>query len=246
MASRNSLRIAVDLHIHSALSPCGDAEMTPGNIVGMAAVNELDAIAVTDHNRAYNVASALKLAEEAGIVVVPGMELETLEEIHVVCLFETLEPLQQLQQKVIASVPALANRPDIFGRQLIFNEKDEVTREYEPLLLAPSGISIDSIFPAVAELGGVAYPAHVDRDSYSVLTTLGGLPFGYEERFVEISCDCHPETLLLQYPLLANYKLLRSSDAHYLANIQEAQTFLEVEERSAKGILQALREGSIC
>jgi len=37
-----------DLHLHSCLSPCGDDESTPGNIVGMAVVKGLQVIALTD------------------------------------------------------------------------------------------------------------------------------------------------------------------------------------------------------
>ena len=31
-----------DLHIHSCLSPCGDEDMTPANICGMAKLKGLD------------------------------------------------------------------------------------------------------------------------------------------------------------------------------------------------------------
>lgn len=241
-------KISVDLHIHSALSPCGDVMMTPGNLVGMAKINGLDAIALTDHNAMHNIDAALKIGEAYEMVVVPGMELETTEEIHVVCLFPDTEKLRSFQDVVVDSYgPKIpANRPDIFGKQLIYNEEDEECGELERMLLIPSGITIDDVFGIVEELGGIAFPAHVDRDSYSALTTLGALPYGYKNGFVEISCECDKEELLKTYPELANYKLLPSSDAHYIDRIQEAGgAELLVDELSPKGVIEALKNSRI-
>ncbi len=232
----------MDLHIHSALSPCGDDFMTPGNIVGMAVVNELDAIALTDHNSSENIPAAMTIAEEYGIIVIPGMELETIEEIHVVCLFPDVESITQFQTAVLTSYDPGENRPDIFGCQQIFNSNDQIVGECPRMLLAPTGVSIDDAILLADRFGGIAYPAHVDRDSYSVLTSFGTLPYEYPHGFVEISMDCNRETLLRQYPFLEDYRLIPASDAHYLEKIQERRTFIEVEERSPKGIIAALKK----
>ena len=241
-------KISVDLHIHSVLSPCGDIMMTPGNLVGIAKINGLDAVALTDHNAMQNIPAAIKMGEAYEILVIPGMELETAEEIHVVCLFEDVEQLSEFQKIVIDSfdgeIPK--NRPEIFGKQLIFNDKDEECAELERMLLIPSKISIDEVFDIVENLGGIAFPAHVDRDSYSVLTTLGALPYGYKNGFVEISCECNKEELLKVYPELEKYKLLPSSDAHYIDKIQEAGgAELLVGELSVKGVIDALKNNRI-
>lgn len=235
-------RLWVDLHMHSALSPCGDDFMTPGNIVGMAAVNELDVIAITDHNSSDNVAAAMEIGEEYGIVVVPGMELETVEEIHVVCLFPDLESLKRFECIVLDSYQPGLNRPEIFGCQQIFDSRDQIVGESTRLLLAPTGLSIDEAIPLADKCGGIAYPAHVDRDSYSVLTSLGLLPYAYPHSFVEISCNCDIPALLAQYPFMADYAMLRASDAHYLEHIQERNTYLDVKERSPAGVILALKE----
>lgn len=240
--------ISVDLHIHSALSPCGDELMTPGNLVGMAMLNGLSAIAVTDHNASQNIRAAMKFGRELGVVVIPGMELETAEEIHVVCLFPEAEALFAFQDLVMASYPGAppANRADIFGPQPIYDESDEICGELPHLLLMPTGIGIDDVFAQVKCLGGIAYPAHVDRDSYSVLTNLGMLPYGYDNAFVEISRECDVSALLKNYPELENYKLLPSSDAHYLDKIQNAgDAVLAVAEVTPAGVLDALRAGRI-
>ncbi len=231
----------MDLHIHSALSPCGDDFMTPGNIVGMAVVNELDAIAITDHNSSENIPAAMAIAEEYGIIVIPGMELETAEEIHVVCLFPDIEAISAFQKTILSSYTPGENRPEVFGCQQIFNGNDQIIGECPRMLLAPTGISIDDAILLADRLGGIAYPAHVDRDSYSVLTSLGALPYQYPHPFVEISMDCDRDALLGQYPILQDYCLIPASDAHYLEKIQERSTFIEVEERSPKGIIAALK-----
>lgn len=241
-------KISVDLHIHSVLSPCGDVMMTPGNLVGMAKINGLEAIALTDHNAMQNISAAMKIGEAYDIVVIPGMELETAEEIHVVCLFPDTESLSAFQDVVVESYgPKIpANRPEIFGKQLIYNEEDEECGELERMLLIPSGITIDDVFGIVEGLGGIAFPAHVDRDSYSVLTTLGALPYGYKNGFVEMSCECSREEIVKTYPELEKYKLLPSSDAHYIDKIQEAGgAELLVEELSVKGVIDALKNSRI-
>ena len=240
-----SYDIRVDLHIHSDLSPCGDAMMTPGTIVGMAVVNGLDALAITDHNSSYNIPAAMEIAAAYGIVLVPGMELETSEEIHIVCLFPDYPSLTAFQKIVCDSYSPRDNVVEIFGHQHIYNSDDEITGEWEPLLLEPTGISIDDVFRLADEVGGIAYPAHVDRDSYSVLSSFGMLPYNYPHPFVEISCQCDSEQLKENFPELKNYKLLRASDAHYHEKIQEEGALLRVEEKSPAGIIQALKNGSI-
>ena len=110
------------------------------------------------------------------------------------------------------------------------------------MLLAPTGISIDDAIILADRFGGIAYPAHVDRDSYSVLTSFGALPYAYPHGFVEISMDCDREALLKQYPFLEDYRLIPASDAHYLEKIQERRTFIQVEERSPRGIIAALKK----
>ena len=69
------LKLSYDLHIHSCLSPCGDDDMTPANIVGMAALKNLDVIAVTDHNACRNCPAVLTLAGRQNIIAIAGMEL---------------------------------------------------------------------------------------------------------------------------------------------------------------------------
>ena len=126
---------AYDLHIHSALSPCGDEDMTPNNIANMAYLKGLDVIAVTDHNSCRNVSAVQKCGANAGVTVIPGMEVETSEEVHMVCLFKSLNDAYEMEDYVTAHLPVIKNKPEIFGRQLVMDENDQITDIKENLLI---------------------------------------------------------------------------------------------------------------
>ncbi len=237
--------VSADLHIHSALSPCADDDMTPGNIIGMANINNISVIAITDHNIALNVYAAMEYGKKYGVLVIPGMELETSEEIHVICLFNSLSRLLEFQKTVFEGSSDIKNRPSIFGNQYIYNEEDEIVGEYDMLLLSSTKISIDEIFGIVNKLDGIAYPAHVDRDSYSVLSQLGTLPYGYKNGFVEISKECNIENTSLTYPELKQYKYLKSSDAHRLESLTGDCSYIECCELSINAVIDALKNNRI-
>ena len=134
-----------DLHLHSCLSPCGDTDMTPNNLVNMAALLGCDIIALTDHNTCRNTPAAVKVGQAAGVLVIPGMELCTAEEAHVVCLFETVEDALAFDKYVCAHVPKVPNRPEIFGEQWVLNENDEKIGEISELLITATDISINDM-----------------------------------------------------------------------------------------------------
>ena len=191
-----------DLHIHSCLSPCGDNEMTPNNLVGMAAVMGLDIIAITDHNTCKNAPAVLKAAEEAGILAIPGMELCTAEEAHVVCLFETLEGAMDFDRYIYDNMPHIKNKAEIFGEQRILDQDDQLTSTLEDLLLVSSFIGVDEVKALTEQYGGTAFPAHVDRDSYSVIAALGSIPPEGEYTLAEVTRDADLPALLEHNPEL--------------------------------------------
>jgi len=236
------MRIAVDLHIHSALSPCGEDDMTPNNIVNMAVLKELDVIAITDHNSAENVESALQCARDKDIVVIPGMEIETREEIHVVCFFPDLETVLKMQHIVYEALPDLKNREDIFGKQLIMDSNDDIKGRVDRLLLTATSLSLEDVHKTAHDLGGIMIPAHVDRDSYSVLSNLGMIPEYLDLKYLEISRTCDLIKLTEEIPELKKYRFIRSSDAHTLGDIFERESLMEVDEKSINGLLRQLRE----
>ena len=164
-----------DLHIHSCLSPCADLEMSPRALVRKSIDEGLDIIAVCDHNASENVRYVIKAAEGTNLVVFPGMEVTSSEEVHVLALFESQEALQKLQARVYEQLPG-QNDESIFGCQAIVNEQDEVEGLNERLLIGATGIPLDEIVRMIHELGGLAVASHVDREGFSILGQLGFIP----------------------------------------------------------------------
>lgn len=241
------MKLFCDFHIHSCLSPCSDNDMTPGNIVAMASLKGLDAIAITDHQTCGNVKSAIKFGKEFDVIVIPGMELETAEEVHVICLFPSIDDALNFEKIIKQTLPIIKNRSDIFGDELYYDEYDEIEGTEENLLLVASTISYDDIFILVKKNNGICYPAHVDRDSYSALTTFGMLPDNNNCNFIEISSKCDIKNLLSTHPELNKYKFIHSSDAHTLVDIKERSMMVEsaqfeTDERSIYHIFKALRQ----
>ncbi len=229
------MKLYYDLHIHSALSPCGDEDMTPNNIVNMAMLTGLDMIALTDHNSCRNVRAVMKAAE-GKLRVIPGMEIETAEEVHVLCYFKDIDALEDMGRLVESSMSGIKNQPEIFGRQLIMDEEDNITGEVENLLVSAISLDIYEVAAEVKKRGGVFVPAHIDRTSYSVLSNLGFMPLDLPVDAVEITAK-NAEILSGQYKGLP---VLTSSDAHYLENIAERERFLDTEDNIANNFLQFL------
>jgi len=215
--------------------------MTPNNIVNMAHLKGLDIIAVTDHNSAENAQAVLNCARNAGIVAVAGMEVETMEEIHIVCLFPGIEEALYVQEIVYDSLPQLKNRVDIFGEQLIMNENDEIIGNVDRLLLTATNLGVEDIFRIMKKVGGVALPAHADRESYGIIARLGAIPDYLDIKYLEISSTCSQYQFEEQNGITGKYGIVRSSDAHSLGSILERESFLEMDEISVRGLLDVLR-----
>ena len=220
--------LTYDFHIHSVLSPCGDADMTPNNIVNMAAMMGLSVIALSDHNSIGNVSSAMKAGEKAGVRVIPAMEVETMEEVHILTLFPDMPSAEEVYREVYNKLPPIKNKPEIFGHQFYMDEDDNIVGEEEKLLVSPSAVSINELFSMVKTVGGIFVPAHVDRHSYSVLTNLGFIPDDLDIKYIEISKQVDDVSAYLSSrPDISGYKILRSSDAHYLENMAVEPHMLE-------------------
>lgn len=226
------MKCSYDLHIHSALSPCGDMDMTPNNIVNMSLLKGLEIIAVSDHNSCGNV-RAVTEAAAGRLLVVPAMEIETAEEVHMLCLFETVENAEDMQALVKANLPDIKNRPEIFGRQCFMDNEDNITGEAETLLLSAAALSIYEVVSAAKERGGLAIPAHIDRSSYSVISNLGFIPPDLYVPAVEITAK-NVGKWSVDY---ADKFVLTNSDAHYLGDIAEAERFLDISHKSVYEVL---------
>lgn len=231
------MRIKYDFHIHTALSPCGDNSMTPNNIVNMALINELDVIAITDHNSCENIEAVMEVAKDVGILVIPGMEIETREEIHVVCLFPNLEQALKMQKIVYEKLPNIKNNNKYFGEQILFNYEDEIIGRVDRLLIGATKLSINDLFELVKIHKGAFIPAHIDRPSYSIISNLGMIPANMELSSLEVSRHVNYEDYKMKY---LNYLILQSSDAHDLGYIGICNSEIDVNEKSIKSILDKI------
>ena len=229
-----------DLHLHSCLSPCGDDDMTPANIVGMAAVKGLDVIALTDHNSCKNCPAAMKHGEEYGVTVIPGMELTTSEEVHVVCLFPELNDALDFDQYVYERILPIKNKKNIFGEQQIMNELDQVIEVEERLLISATSISFDEVFELVKSYHGIAYPAHIDKSTTSLLSNLGFVPPDSSFTCAEITTYDHLHQIQKEHPYFLRCNIISSSDAHYLQDIHEPNYQLYARSRQIPDILDSL------
>ncbi|HHT37053.1 MAG: PHP domain-containing protein [Candidatus Wallacebacter cryptica] len=209
-----------DLHIHSCLSPCAHILMTPGNIIKQALKIGLDCIAITDHNSAGNIRVALELAAKSGLKLIPGMEVETREEVHLLCYFSELDALFEWESIIKPRLPHLPNTEELFGYQLLTDLNDQYTAKEEQLLAAAADISLTEAVKTITELGGLAVPAHVDRPVNSILTQLGFIPPGAGIKVIEISQNSEPEVFMNARPELRQYQWMQGSDSHYLDSIR--------------------------
>lgn len=218
-----------DLHIHSCLSPCADNDMTPANIAGMAALNGLNIVALTDHNSTKNCPAFFAAAKKNGLIPVAGMEMTTAEDVHIVCLFPTLEAAMEFDREYTGYRVLYANRPEIFGDQLIMDENDEVIGHEENLLLNASTLSIEESVTLAGKYGAAVFPAHIDRDENGIISALGSLPESPEFSCVEFRDNGNIPAYAEKYNL-GEKKILTDSDAHYLWDIHEAENALMLED----------------
>ncbi len=235
------MKCYTDLHIHSALSPCGSEDMTPNNIVNMAIIKGLDIIAVTDHNCCRNLPAIMKCAKDSGLVVVPGMEVETREEIHVLTLFDNIDDCFKMSETVKNALPPIKNNAEIFGVQQVLDHNDTVIDIEEQMLITATQLSIDDLVKHARALNGVPIPAHIDKNAYSIISNLGFIPDDLNFSALEISKNSSIDDFLSKYDYLRKYKAITSSDAHYLWDISEREFYIELEEKSVDALIDYLK-----
>ncbi len=230
--------LMTDLHLHTVLSACAEVEMTPPLIVRRACQLGLGLIAVTDHNACLNAGAVMQAAACSGICVLPGMELQTREEVHLLCLFDSLDRCWQWHEEVWAQLPDLRNREEAFGPQFVVDASGAWLRSETRLLAASADISLEEAARRVHRLGGMVIPSHVDRPSFSLLANLGFIPPSLEADAMEVTSRFQPggrfERLLQGWPLVVN------GDAHRLKDMQRRTTF-HVETPNVAELLMALR-----
>ncbi len=229
-----------DLHIHTCLSPCGDLKMTPQKIVQQAVNKKLDIIAICDHNSVENISAVTKVAVGKNITIIPGMEICTQEEIHMLALFENIEAAFEMQAKVYDKLQG-KNNPEVFGMQVIGNEFDEVLGFNERLLIGAVDMSIEEVVNGIHKLNGLAIASHIDRESYSVIGQLGFIPETLRFDALEISPSISIEEAQKRFSELEKYQFIQNSDAHFIDDVGKCTTEFLMERPSFNEIKKALR-----
>lgn len=228
--------VYTDLHLHSCLSPCADDDMTPWNVVGMAKLKGLDVIAVTDHNAALNLPQAMRAGDAYGIHVIPGLEVTSREEVHMLAYFDSVEAAMAFGEVVDSRLPDIQNNPSLFGRQIIIGEDDQEVGELSKLLIAATDFSVEQLDAVVQEYKGVLIPAHINRTSNGMIGALGLMPslpaYPVVEVYAHLECPAYATK---------GRKVLYSSDAHHLDQIQERVFSIEASAPTASAVMEQLR-----
>lgn len=230
-----------DLHIHSVLSPCGDLEMSPSAVMKKAKSAGLDIIAITDHNSAANSEIYARAAAAFDICFIYGLEVQSVEEIHTIALFENSEQALSFSQELYESLLPIDNDPEYFGDQVIIDEQENITSFVSRALINSSSWSLETVWQKIQQKGGFWFPAHVDVESYSILGQLGFIPPNSGVEVLEITANCDKENLLRKHPDLSSYTYIRNSDAHYLKDIGRGYTSFLIQEPSLPELIKACR-----
>ncbi|MFW6140302.1 MAG: PHP domain-containing protein [Acidobacteriota bacterium] len=229
-------KVKADLHVHTCLSPCGDVEMSPQNIVSQARTHNIDLLGICDHNSAENVPALRKAAKKVKIQVLPGMEVTTQEEVHILALFNQISSVFKLQKIIYQNLPG-KNDQDTFGMQVAVNEMGEVLHFNKHLLIGATTISLEEIIKLIHSLDGISIASHIDRQAFSIISQLGFIPDSIELDALEVS------PLLSLSEARKRYKpdlpLVCFSDAHFLKEIGQCYTFFYIEKTSIQEIKKA-------
>lgn len=214
--------------------------MIPPLIVQTAVSHGLNLIAITDHNASDNVPAVIKAAEGKNLHVLPGMELQTQEDVHVLCLFDRYDQLTQLQTLVDQNLPNIKNNIDYFGEQFIVDHSGEFIARKEQLLITATRLSFERAYYAVADLGGLFIPAHVNREVFGLFYHLGFVPPDLPIEALEISRHISPDQAIKEFPQIEGYALIQSGDVHYLDDFLGVNQF-HINSPTIAEIKMALR-----
>ena len=228
--------LKADLHIHTCLSPCADLKMSPLAIAEQAKIKEIDIIGICDHNSAENVPALIKAANKYKICVLPGLEITSQEEVHILALFNELEPALRLQEIIYDNLPG-ENDEDTFGMQVVVNHKGEVLRFNKKLLIGASTLTVEDVVQTIHSLNGLAIAAHIDREGFSLIGQLGFIPEHLELDALEISPLISYEEATNKFD--PNYPITCSSDAHFIGDIGKSFTTFYIEEGTTEEIKKA-------
>lgn len=229
-----------ELHVHTVLSPCASIEMIPPLIIQEAEEKGINLIAISDHNAIANIGAVMQAAQSSAVNVLPGIELQTREEIHSLCLFDTLDQIQAFYDQIKPTFPEIQNNTEYFGEQFVVDQTGDFIRREDRLLITSSSLSLKQAWNAVNQYQGLLIPAHVNRTAFGLFPVLGFIPEDISLEILEISRHITPEQARKEFPQLAKYHLIQSGDAHFLEDMIALNIF-RMEKPTISEIKMALR-----
>lgn len=230
-----------DLHVHTVLSPCGDVEMSPENILVTARSKNIDILGITDHNHTGNAWLIKEMAEEFQMLVLPGAEVTTLEEVHCLVFFSSQEALVEFQHFLSGQMIRIPNRPEVLGYQILVGRGKRVIDEVQYYLGASVDASVEEVAEMAHSLGGIFIPAHIDRHKNSLYSQLGFIPSGLPFDAVEVSWRTTLDAFTVSHPEVRGLRTVRSSDAHFLSDIGRITSVFLLEELTCDEVWMAFR-----
>lgn len=232
--------VKADLHIHTVLSPCGDLDMSPRNIVERAREKNLQIIGITDHNSTLQVDVVEELAARAGICVLGGVEITTREEVHCLAFFPDQVSRRQFQKYIDSYLPDIPNKAGAFGYQVVVDEFDNIIYTEEKLLITGLNRSINQIEIEVHRLNGIFIPAHVDRPVNSLFSQLGFIPPDMQMEAMGITCYTTGSAVRRKFSIPEDIALIKNSDAHYPDDIGRGYSLFTLEDCAFQEVRMAL------
>ena len=214
--------------------------MSPQKIAAQAARQNIEVIAICDHNSAENVRAVMKAAESKNVVVLPGIEVCTSEETHVLAIFDNLNSVLDMQSLVFSHL-AGTNDPEAFGLQIVANEFDEVIEFQNRMLIGAIDLPVERVVDEIHRRGGAAIASHIDRESFSVISQLGFIPDSLRFEALELSSHIRNDDARSQFTSYSNTPFIRNSDAHFLEDIGTNTSEYMLEKPTFQEILMALR-----
>jgi len=215
--------------------------MHPMALVQKAIEAKLDMIAICDHNSSANVPYVINAAKTCKLKILPGMEITTSEEVHLLSIFDSLSNLTLLQKIIDQHLPG-ENDEERFGVQAIVNENGEVEGINNQLLIGATDLSLDTLIGYIHQFDGLAIAAHIDRESFSVLSQLGFIDDNAGFDALEITHLTSFDEARIKYQELCKYSFLVSSDSHFIKDIGQSFTRIYLEEPSFAELKMALKK----
>ncbi len=231
-----------DLHIHTVLSACAELTMGPLDIVQSARAKNLDIIAITDHNSAQNVEAVINAARGTPLTVLPGMEVSSREEVHLICLFPDLDAVLDFQTFVHAHLRNGYFDEQLYGPQIICDSHENILHNSHKLLVHGIQADIETVADETLKRGGILYPAHIDRKAFSIYKVYEMLPPTIDFAAVEISLRIHKDNAKRRFPDIANYPLIAASDAHDIQDIGKTVTFFKLKRPTFSELVKAFKQ----